>query len=120
MLEESLKKVFVIQNKIPSIVVGEQPQQGLMIRAFLVEGPGDEFEILGGELDAAIGLNQLHITISESRFSDELRAQFVPKGLRVRKRKTELLPQPGGEAFCSCCPRLNIRLRYLSATVRAA
>jgi hypothetical protein len=71
--------MVVIQNQVASIVIAEQTQQGLVIGAFLVESSGNELEILGCELDPAIGLNQLHITISQSMRSVEIRAHSVPK-----------------------------------------
>jgi hypothetical protein len=79
MFQKGLEEMVVIQNQVASIVITEQTQQGLVIGAFLVESSGDELEILGCELDAAIGLNQLHITISRSMCSVEKGAYFVPK-----------------------------------------
>ena len=60
MLQQRAEKLLIVQDQVARFHVREQLHQHVMILRGFGQGRGDKIEVLRGELNPAIRLNQLH------------------------------------------------------------
>ena len=85
--EQRVEEVFVVEDQIAGIFIGEQLDETGGISPFGAENFEDEFDVLRGELHPAVGLNHLHHLLCPNiRFTGPLTqtrtlARLVPAAL---------------------------------------